>query len=68
MDPFFPPPGILKAPQGAQITKVAVKLELGGGGSKGDPQFVELDHKRPLAAVVQVCNGALHGCIYPLAM
>ena len=54
MDPYFPPPGILKAPIGAQITKVAVKLELAGGGGKGDPQFLELDQKRPLAAVIQV--------------
>ena len=54
MDPYFPPPGILKAPLGAQITKVAVKLELVGGGTKGDPQLVELDQKRPLAAVIQV--------------
>lgn len=53
MDPFLTPPGILKAPLGAQITKVAVKLELGGSG-KGDPQLVELDQKRPLAAVIQV--------------
>jgi len=53
MEPFFPPPpGILKAPQGALITKVAVKLEVAGTG-KGDPQFVELDQKRPLAAVIQ---------------
>lgn len=52
MDPFLTPPGILKAPLGAQITKVAVKLELGGSG-KGDPQLVELDQKRPLAAVIQ---------------
>ena len=67
MDPFFPPPGILKAPQGAQITKVAVKLELGGGGSKGDPQLVELDHKRPLAAVIQVSEEQKRSAIGPIA-
>ena len=59
MEPFFPPPpGILKAPQGALITKVAVKLEVAGTG-KGDPQFVELDQKRPLAAVIQVRSIAI---------
>ena len=53
MDPLLPPPGILKAPLGAQITKVAVRLEL-DGSVKGISEFVELDQKRPLAAVIQV--------------
>ena len=65
MDPYFPPPGILKAPLGAQITKVAVKLESGG---KGDPQLVELDQKRPLAAVIQVSLECFHRQKWTVAM
>ena len=60
MDQFAP--GILKAPPGAQITKFGVNWQQVGG--KDIMQFVELDQKRPLAAVIQVLPSDYHGvCI-----